>query len=67
MEDRTPATQMAQTFYVPMKGLDAILLIAGNVLVIELKGDGTDHPAYLEQSRLAIDACPIDNAVVPSS
>lgn len=28
---------------------DAILLVAGNVLVIELKGDGTDDPAYIEQ------------------
>ena len=28
---------------------DAILLIAGNVLVIELKGDGTTDPAYIEQ------------------
>jgi hypothetical protein len=28
---------------------DAILLIAGSVLVIELKGDGNEDPAYLEQ------------------
>lgn len=31
------------------KRADALLLIAGNVLVIELKGDGATDPEYLEQ------------------